>query len=98
MSLPGASASSRHTGALHFTVTVFATAAFGDVTATTEAAWGVTGQMINLIIIRIGAELSRARSSKVDNGVREAQTPRRPAIRPRNLPPHRNNDDGKLSL
>jgi hypothetical protein len=38
MSLPGASASSRHTGALHFTVTVFATAAFGDVTATTEAA------------------------------------------------------------
>jgi hypothetical protein len=36
---------------------VFASAGFGDITAKTEAAWGVTGQMINLIIIGIGARI-----------------------------------------
>ena len=36
-----------HTDALYFTVTVFATVGFGDITATTEAArLVVTGQMI----------------------------------------------------
>jgi len=48
-----------HTDALYFTVTVFATVGFGDITATTEAArLVVTGQMIiDLIIIGIGAKI-----------------------------------------
>jgi hypothetical protein len=73
---------------LYFTVTVPAPAGFGDITAKTEAASGVTGQMINLIIIGTAPELSRARSSKADSGGRKTQTPRRPANRPRNLPRH----------
>jgi Ion channel len=48
-----------HTDALYFTVTVFATVGFGDITATTEAArLVVTGQMIiDLVIIGIGARI-----------------------------------------
>src|SRR5215470_15645634 len=48
-----------HTDALYFTVTVFATVGFGDITATTEAArLVVTGQMIiDLIIIGIGIRI-----------------------------------------
>ena len=48
-----------HTDALYFTVTVFATVGFGDITAKTEAArLVVTGQMIlDLIIIGIGARI-----------------------------------------
>ena len=48
-----------HTDALYFTVTVFATVGFGDITAKTEAArLVVTGQMIiDLVIIGIGARL-----------------------------------------
>ena len=48
-----------HTVALYFTVTVFATVGFGDITAKTEAArLVVTGQMIlDLIIIGIGARI-----------------------------------------
>ena len=49
----------KHTDALYFTVTVFATVGFGDITAKTEAArLVVTGQMIiDLIIIGIGAKI-----------------------------------------
>jgi voltage-gated potassium channel len=48
-----------HTNALYFTVTVFATVGFGDITAKTEAArLVVTGQMItDLIIIGLGARI-----------------------------------------
>ena len=48
-----------HTNALYFTVTVFATVGFGDITAKSEAArLVVTGQMIlDLIIIGIGAKI-----------------------------------------
>jgi len=48
-----------HTNALYFTVTVFATVGFGDITAKTEAArLVVTGQMIiDLIIIGLGARV-----------------------------------------
>jgi hypothetical protein len=45
--------------ALYFTVTVFATVGFGDITATSQAArLVVTGQMIiDLIIIGLGARV-----------------------------------------
>ena len=48
-----------HTNALYFTVTVFATVGFGDITAKTETArLLVTGQMIvDLIILGIGARV-----------------------------------------
>ena len=48
-----------HTNALYFTVTVFATVGFGDITAKTEAArLLVTGQMvIDLIILGLGARV-----------------------------------------
>jgi voltage-gated potassium channel len=48
-----------HTDALYFTVTVFATVGFGDITATTAAArLVVTGQMlIDLIILGVGARV-----------------------------------------
>jgi Ion channel len=47
------------TSALYFTVTVFATVGFGDITATTDPArLVVTGQMIaDLIIIGLGARV-----------------------------------------
>jgi hypothetical protein len=47
------------TNALYFTVTVFATVGFGDITAKTEAArLVVTGQMlIDLIILGVGARV-----------------------------------------
>src|SRR5262249_56549371 len=47
------------TNALYFTVTVFATVGFGDITATTEAArLVVTGQMlIDLVILGLGARV-----------------------------------------
>jgi voltage-gated potassium channel len=48
-----------HTNALYFTVTVFATVGFGDITAKTEAArLVVTGQMIvDLMIIGLGVRI-----------------------------------------
>jgi voltage-gated potassium channel len=48
-----------HSNALYFTVTVFATVGFGDITATAETArLLVTGQMIiDLIILGIGARV-----------------------------------------
>jgi voltage-gated potassium channel len=48
-----------HTDSLYFTVTVFATVGFGDITAKTEAArLVVTGQMItDLIIIGLGVRV-----------------------------------------
>ena len=48
-----------HTDALYFTVTVFSTVGFGDITAKTEAArLVVTGQMItNLVIVGIGIKI-----------------------------------------
>ena len=48
-----------HTDALYFTVTVFATVGFGDITATTAVArLVVTGQMIiDLIILGLGARV-----------------------------------------
>jgi hypothetical protein len=48
-----------HTDALYFTVSVFVTVGFGDITAKTEAArLVVTGQMIiDLVILGIGARL-----------------------------------------
>jgi voltage-gated potassium channel len=48
-----------HTNALYFTVTVFATVGFGDITAKTETArLVVTGQMItDLIVIGLGARI-----------------------------------------
>jgi hypothetical protein len=47
------------TDALYFTVTVFATVGFGDITATTEAARVlVTGQMLlGIVILGIGARI-----------------------------------------
>ena len=51
--------SMNHTNALYFTVTVFATVGFGDITAQTETApLLVTGQMItDLIILGLGARV-----------------------------------------
>jgi hypothetical protein len=48
-----------HTDALYFTVTVFTTVGFGDITAKTEAArLVVTGQMIvDLIVIGLGVRV-----------------------------------------
>jgi hypothetical protein len=48
-----------HTDALYFTITVFATVGFGDITARTEAArLVVSGQMIaDLVIIGLGARI-----------------------------------------
>jgi voltage-gated potassium channel len=48
-----------HTDALYFTVTVFATVGFGDITATTDTArLVVTGQMIiDLVILGLGARV-----------------------------------------
>ena len=48
-----------HTSALYFTVTVFATVGFGDITATTDAArLLVTMQMVaDLIVIGLGARV-----------------------------------------
>jgi len=47
------------TDALYFTVTVFATVGFGDITATTEGARAlVTGQMVaGIVIVGIGARI-----------------------------------------
>jgi hypothetical protein len=48
-----------HTDGLYFTVTVFATVGFGDITAKSQTArLVVTGQMIaNLIVLGIGAKV-----------------------------------------
>jgi hypothetical protein len=47
------------TDALYFTVTVFATVGFGDITAKTEVARAlVTGQMVaGIVVVGIGARL-----------------------------------------
>ena len=47
------------TNALYFTVTVFTTVGFGDITAQTDAAWLlVTGQMVlDLIVLGVGARI-----------------------------------------
>jgi voltage-gated potassium channel len=65
-----------HTNALYFTVTVFATVGFGDITAQTEAArLLVTGQMIlDLIILGVGARvivgaITRGRQRRAQNTV-----------------------------
>ena len=65
--------------ALYFTVTVFATVGFGDITATTQAArLVVTAQMIiDLIIIGLGARVilgavTRGRQRRVPQGTRAA--------------------------
>jgi hypothetical protein len=61
-----------HTNALYFTVTVFATVGFGDITAKTEAArLVVTGQMIiDLIILGVGV---RVIVGAINRGRRRAQ-------------------------
>jgi len=61
-----------HTDALYFTVTVFATVGFGDITAKTEAArLVVTGQMIiDLIILGVGV---RVIVGAINRGRRRAQ-------------------------
>jgi hypothetical protein len=48
-----------HTNSLYFTVTVFATVGFGDITATTNAArLLVTAQMVaDLVVIGLGARV-----------------------------------------
>ena len=48
-----------HTDALYFTVTVFSTVGFGDITAKTEAArLMVTGQMItDLVVVGVGIRI-----------------------------------------
>ena len=48
-----------HTDALYFTVTVFSTVGFGDITAKTEAArLVVTGQMItDLVVVGVGVKI-----------------------------------------
>jgi len=63
-----------HTDALYFTVTVFATVGFGDITAKTETArLVVTGQMaVDLVIIGIGAKIilgaiTRGRQRRPEN-------------------------------
>ena len=67
------------TDALYFTVTVFATVGFGDITAKTEAARVlVTGQMIiDLIIIGLGAKvilgaITRGRQRPQDTGAAQS--------------------------
>jgi voltage-gated potassium channel len=66
-----------HTDALYFTVTVFATVGFGDITATADTArLVVTGQMIiDLIILGLGARVilgavSRGRQRREPGGPR----------------------------
>ena len=53
------SESMTRTDALYFTVTVFATVGFGDITATSEGARAlVTGQMVaGIVIVGIGARI-----------------------------------------
>ena len=70
------------TDALYFTVTVFATVGFGDITATTQAArLVVTGQMIaDLIIIGIAAKVivgavQRGRSQRSSAGAPRPGSP-----------------------
>jgi voltage-gated potassium channel len=67
-----------HTDALYFTVTVFATVGFGDITAKTEAArLVVTGQMIiDLIIIGIGAKIILGAVQQSRQRPERANTPR----------------------
>ena len=77
-----------HTDALYFTVTVFATVGFGDITAKTEAArLVVTGQMIiDLIIIGMRTRSFWARSEQAGSGGRKVRIPRGQASRPQVLP------------
>jgi voltage-gated potassium channel len=70
-----------HTNALYFTVTVFATVGFGDITPTTAAArLVVTGQMIvDLMIIGLGARIilgaiTRGRQRRQPPGTGTAQS------------------------
>ena len=73
-----------HTDGLYFTVTVFSTVGFGDITAKTEAArLVVTGQMIaDLVILGLAVKIivgavSRRRQSGDAGGAQPAQETRR---------------------
>jgi Ion channel len=75
------SQSMTHTNALYFTVTVFATVGFGDITAKTDVArLVVTGQMIvDLIILGLGARvilgaISRGRQRRTPPDAGAAQS------------------------
>jgi ion channel len=70
-----------HSNALYFTVTVFATVGFGDITAKTEVArLVVTGQMIiDLIILGLGARVilgavTRGRQRRLSPGTGTTQS------------------------
>jgi len=78
-----------HTNALYFTVTVFATVGFGDITPKTEAArLIVTGQMMtDLIILGLGARVilgavqrGRQRLPRDTSTVDELHAPHAPAL------------------
>lgn len=62
------------TDSLYFTVTVFATVGFGDISPASQAArLAVTAQMIlNLIVVGLGVRLLPARSSTYANPTRTA--------------------------
>ena len=73
-----------HTDGLYFTVTVFSTAGFGDITAKTQAArLVVTGQMIaNLVILGLAIKIivgavSRRRQPGDADGAQPAEETRR---------------------
>lgn len=73
------------TDALYFTVTVFATVGFGDITAKTELARAlVTGQMLlGIIVVGIGA---RVIVDAVKHGREQQPTQREPGVEGTNRP------------
>ena len=73
------------TDALYFTVTVFATVGFGDITAKTELARAlVTGQMLlGIIVVGIGA---RVIVDAVKHGREQQPTQREPGVEGTNKP------------
>jgi UDP-N-acetylmuramyl pentapeptide phosphotransferase/UDP-N-acetylglucosamine-1-phosphate transferase len=68
------------TDALYFTVTVFATVGFGDITAMTEGTRAlVTGQMVvDILIVGIGAKIA---VDAIKHGREHHSVPGRPAVR-----------------